>query len=141
VGLVIWHIDNKKGNNQDEGFPSQVGWPENNNHYQVAVIQADGNYDLEEGSNRGDAGDVFHQDGVSTLGPGPDYPNTDGYQDGTVVVTGVTVDNIKIASGAIMVFDYLDPRYLPADTYQVTVTIGTMGSSISDTWGDGVSCE
>jgi immune inhibitor A len=138
---LIWHIDNKKFSNQDQGFPGQAGWPENNNHYKVAVLQADGNYDLERNSGRGDGGDVFQQDGVNSLGPGPDYPNTDGYQDGIVVVTGVTVSNIKISSGDIMVFDYRDSPYLPEDNYEVKVIIGTMGSSISDTWGDGVSCE
>jgi hypothetical protein len=42
-----------------------------------------------------------------------------------------------------MVFDYrgADSPYLPADTYQVTVTVGTHEFSVSDKWGDGVSCE
>ena len=54
AGLAIWHIDETKGKlstfgvNLNEGFPGQPGWPTNDKHYRVALLQADGLYDLEE---------------------------------------------------------------------------------------------
>ena len=102
-GLVIWHIDDNAGYNS-EGYPGQAGWPENGNHYRVAVLQADGQYHLERGNNRGDAGDAHHGLGVDAIGPGPGgHPNTDAYQGGTIIQTGHTISNIS-ASGPTMSF-------------------------------------
>ncbi len=44
-GLLIWHIDEAQPGNTDE------------NHYKVALMQADGKRDMELDRNRGDAGD------------------------------------------------------------------------------------
>lgn len=104
-GLAIWHIDNQAGFNT-EGYPGQRGrkFPENGKHYRVALLQADGNYDLERGNNRGDAGDVHHAGGVDAIGPGPGgHPNTDTYQGGNVSSSGNTISNIS-ASGSTMTF-------------------------------------
>lgn len=46
-GLLIWHIDEEAPNNDNE------------NHYKVALIQADGKKDLENNRNRGDDGDSY----------------------------------------------------------------------------------
>lgn len=48
-GIMIWHIDETIDGN------FRIG----NNHYGIALEQADGNYDLEAGKNRGDSGDLF----------------------------------------------------------------------------------
>merc|ERR1712157_208085 len=83
--------------------------PTNGNHYCVALLQADGRYDLEHGANGGDAGDLFHAEGVNYLGPsehpvrGP-FPNTDSYQSGYVKQTGITIKNISTA-GKTMQFE------------------------------------
>ena len=79
--------------NSYEGFPGQSGWPSNGLHYHVALLQADGRYDLEKGNNRGDYADLFRYDyyiGVDHLFPsesdpilGP-FPNTDSYRQGIV---------------------------------------------------------
>ncbi len=51
-GLLIWHID-EDGSNQDEQMtPAR--------HYMVSVEQADGQFHLEMGNNRGGGGDLFH---------------------------------------------------------------------------------
>ncbi len=102
-GLAIWHIDDRAGYNT-EGYPGQFRWPKNGNHYRVALLQADGKYDLEKGNNRGDAGDVYHSDGVDIINEGPDgHPNTDAYQQGRVRQTGNSINTIS-ASGSTMTF-------------------------------------
>eukprot|EP00591_Stephanopyxis_turris_P006053 CAMPEP_0195520420 /NCGR_PEP_ID=MMETSP0794_2-20130614/16817_1 /TAXON_ID=515487 /ORGANISM="Stephanopyxis turris, Strain CCMP 815" /LENGTH=593 /DNA_ID=CAMNT_0040649767 /DNA_START=124 /DNA_END=1902 /DNA_ORIENTATION=+ len=110
-GLAFWHIDENVGNNNDEGYPGQPSWPENGNHYKIALLQADGNYHLEHGwgnnGNAGDARDLFHGKGVSAIGPstsasGP-FPNTDSYQNGVVKHTGITIFDIS-DSGDVMTF-------------------------------------
>ena len=106
-GLCIYHIDDSLIDLSafyTEGYPGQSGWPENGNHYGVAVLQADGNYNLEKNNNRGDSGDVYHAGSVSEIGPGPgNHPNTDAYQNGTIIVTNNRIHSIS-ASGASMNF-------------------------------------
>ncbi len=105
-GLVIWHVDEAKPDNTDEGFPGQPGWPQNNNHYRLAVLQADGNYDLEHGFNRGDGGDAYHGNGVDRIDE-TTVPNTDSYRFGQIVPTGNIIANIS-TSGLTMTFTYGD---------------------------------
>ena len=111
-GLCIFHIDDTVGSissnnvNNPEGYPGQSGWPENGNHYRVAVLQADGTYDLEKGYDRGDRYDVYRAGGVSEIGPGPgNYPNTDAYQGGTIIVTDNRIHEIS-AAGSTMGFTF-----------------------------------
>ena len=47
AGLLIWHVDESQQTNEDE------------NHYLVALLQADGVRDLENDINRGDGGDPY----------------------------------------------------------------------------------
>ena len=104
-GIAIWHIDDTTGFNT-EGYPGQSGWPGNGNHYRVALLQADGNYELERGTDRGDSTDIHHAAGVDAIGPGPgNHPNTDTYKNGTITQTGITISDIS-ASGASMTFCY-----------------------------------
>ncbi len=101
-GLAIWHIDDEAGFDT-EGYPGKR-WPKDGKHYRVAMAQADGNFQLEKGVNRGDSGDVHHGGGVDAMAPGPDgHPNTDAYQSGRITVTGHTISNIS-SSGPVMTF-------------------------------------
>ncbi|WP_367873632.1 M6 family metalloprotease domain-containing protein [Luteolibacter sp. Populi] len=51
-GILIWHVDESVfGNENSEMSPSL--------HYELSVEQADGAFDLEHGSDRGDASDLF----------------------------------------------------------------------------------
>jgi M6 family metalloprotease-like protein len=108
-GLAIWHIDDKKGSlvynnvNNDEGYPGQASWPENLKHYRVALLQADGNYDLEKGFNRGDGGDLYRQGGRDTLTSNT-VPNTDSYQGPTIYKVNDNVLNVG-KSQPVMTFD------------------------------------
>ena len=93
TGLAIYHVDENVFRQNKRGFPGQIGWPENGNHYKVALLQADGDYDLETKGNMGDAGDMWKA--PMRLGPGMNglvYPNTDRYQDGNIRQTGISVD-------------------------------------------------
>ncbi len=105
-GLTIWHIDENKADNKSEGYFGQSGWPGNNNHYKVALLQADGAYHLENNINRGDAGDVFHggAGGISSIGPATS-PNTGRYQGGTIATTGIQISGIS-ASASNMMFTF-----------------------------------
>ena len=105
--MAIFHIDDYANNNL--GYPGQSGWPGNGNHYIVALLQADGSYDLERGLNRGDSYDLFHGGGTNAISPlgisgGAAYPNTKAYQGGTSLNTGISIINISPA-GATMTFD------------------------------------
>jgi hypothetical protein len=111
-GLAIYHIDNLASYNT-ESYP-QSGFDETI-HYRVALLQADGNYDLEKGNDRGDGSEVFRSSpGVDSLGPGNGlyvnggnvFPNTDSYQ-GSVVKTGYSILNVGSADGGLtMTFDF-----------------------------------
>ncbi|MFK7850480.1 MAG: M6 family metalloprotease domain-containing protein [Akkermansiaceae bacterium] len=102
-GLAIFHID-EAASTTVEGFPGQTGWPANGNHYKVALLQADGRYDLERGSGRGDSTDVYHAGYVNQIGPDT-VPNTDSYQGGNIVVTNNRIFNIS-AAGSTMTFSF-----------------------------------
>ncbi|MDA1160135.1 MAG: M6 family metalloprotease domain-containing protein [Planctomycetota bacterium] len=66
-GLAIWHIDENKSTNREPGHPDVPGWPGNGAHYKVALLQADGRFDLERGSNYGDEEDLFRAGGVNRV--------------------------------------------------------------------------
>lgn len=105
-GIVIYHIDDNVANyNQDIGYPGDFSWPRF--HARVAVVQADGLFDLERGKNNGDNGDLW-LNGMS-LGPGPVQPNTDSYAKGagnsvpTIDRTNITI-TVTTASQNVMTF-------------------------------------
>jgi M6 family metalloprotease-like protein len=109
-GLVIWHIDNDASGQRNRGYPAQDGWPMNNKHYQVAVLQADRRYDLEVGNNQGDADDFYVQG--KEIGPAPIedspvtaafHPSTNSYHFGRPLQTGISIYDIS-ASGMEMTF-------------------------------------
>jgi len=133
-GLAIWHIDDNTGYNT-QGYPEQTGWPTNGNHYRVALLQADGNYNLEKGNNRGDSGDVFHANGVDSLDPGEFglFPNTDAYQSGTIIDTGHSIFSIS-ASAPTMSFCLGSCSSLASPGNLAANTIST--SEINLNWKD-----
>lgn len=140
-GLAIWHIDDNTGYNV-QGYPGQVGWPDNGNHYRIALLQADGNYNLEKNNNRGDSGDMHHATGVDAIGPGPGYyPNTDTYKNGTITQTGIIISDVS-ASGPSMTFCLngctdLEPPAAPSGLSASAVS----SSQINLNWIDNASDE
>lgn len=103
-GLAIWHIDENKAGNTDEGYPGQSGWPANGKHYKIALLQADGAYNMEHNNNRGDSGDVYRGGGVSALTPAT-VPNTDSYKGGVITSTNNAITGISTSSSS-MTFTY-----------------------------------
>ena len=94
--MAIYHIDDAASGQQKRGFPGQKGggkeWPENGNHNQVAMLQADGLFELEQNKDRGDGDDLWQPGQV--LGPGQSntvFPNTDRYMNGNIMETGITI--------------------------------------------------
>lgn len=85
-GLLIWHIDEAQAGNTDE------------NHYKVALVQADNKRDLEHNSNRGDAGDPFPGSANNTAFNNTSSPNSKSYSGQS---TCVAVNGIGL-SGAVM---------------------------------------
>jgi len=103
-GIVIYHVDENTGGNgnRERGGPFLEGWPGNGAHYKVALLQADGKYELEQGLNNGHTDDFWKKRDV--LGPGNGekvatssgtYPNTDSYAGGEIIVTGLQIDQFQ----------------------------------------------
>jgi len=103
-GLAVWHIDENKWGNTEEGYPGQPDWPANGRHYRVALLQADGRFDLERGWGRGDGGDLYHAGAAHEISA-TTTPNTDAYQNGNLIPTLNRIYNIS-AAGPTMTFSY-----------------------------------
>ncbi|KAL7555011.1 hypothetical protein ACHAWF_018592 [Thalassiosira exigua] len=84
-GIAVHHVDEMARGHF---------WPHNGEHYRIALLGADGSYDLERGVNHGDAGDLWHAGSLvrelMPFGEGR-HPNTDAYQDGIVLATGIWI--------------------------------------------------
>ncbi|MDA1016116.1 MAG: M6 family metalloprotease domain-containing protein [Planctomycetota bacterium] len=82
-GLAVWYIDENKEDNSDPGYVGQEGWPFNGSHFRVALLQADGRYDLEQRRDYpGDGDDLFRAGHFAEISPwflSQRYPNTDPY--------------------------------------------------------------
>jgi M6 family metalloprotease-like protein len=96
VGLMIWHVDTQKVDNTEECYPG--GPPCALSHYKVAVVQADGLYDLEKNANSGDVKDPWPGSLNKIILDDISVPNSRLY-DGTV--TGWSVTNISGAGETI----------------------------------------
>lgn len=100
-GLAIWHIDENQSDAMNRpGFPLTTHWPQR--HYRVALLQADGDYHLEKGINRGDGADLYRGTLTGAIGPST-TPSTVAYQGGVLSVTPNSISMIS-ASGGSMTF-------------------------------------
>lgn len=138
-GILIWHIDEGKEGNKHGGYPgqpptheSEAVWPHNDHHYKVALLQADGNYDLEKGINNGDQGD-FWVDGMMLMpggGENPTFPNSDSYAYGQVQRTGIVI-KVASASGTKMRFEVTGL----GEWDEESSAMNTDGETIETIWG------
>lgn len=92
-GIAIYKVDENVDDQRSRGFPGQEGWPSNGKHYKVALLGADGSFDLEVGKNQADDGDLWHAfSKLRELKPGNSaYPNTDSYQNGHIRQSGLRI--------------------------------------------------
>ena len=96
AGLLIWHVDASKSGNTAECYPGGPSCA--TSHYKVALVQADGLYNMEKNSNRGDAGDPWPGTSGKSVFGGASSPNSN-YYSGSA--SAVSVSAIS-SSGAIM---------------------------------------
>ncbi len=99
TGIMIWHIDENVENNNNEWWPGE----DSNYHYQVALEQADGLFDLDIKYNFGDEGDPFPGERYKYAFNAVSTPNSNSYTDGG---SFVMVDNISL-SDSIMQADFI----------------------------------
>ena len=85
-GLLIWHIDEAQADNTDE------------NHYKVALMQADAKRDMELAHNRGDAGDPYPGSSGNTSFSATSTPSSKSYAGQDTCVSVITTS----PSGAVM---------------------------------------
>ena len=88
AGLLVWHIDDNIETNDNE------------RHYKVALVQADGKNDLEKGNNSGDGGDSWPGTLGKTSLNATTTPNSLSYGglDSGVKVTGISTKNGTITA-------------------------------------------
>ncbi len=99
-GLAIWHIDEGMAHNDDECYPPSDC---STQHYKVALVQADGQWDLEKNNNNGDTGDIYPGSSVNTVFDDFSSPPSDLW-DGSS--SDVSVNNIY-QSGNTMYADFI----------------------------------
>jgi len=95
AGLLVWHIDESKASNDSEWYPGCTGC---SSHYKVALVQADGLYNLEKNNNGGDGGDPFPGTGNNHSFGGATVPAAALYNGSS---SGFSISNIS-ASGSPM---------------------------------------
>ena len=88
-GILIWHIDSLIPNNANQQHTELL-------HYKVSVLQADNSYNLETGTNIGDANDYFKYGNISNL----TYARTTWWNS---AYSGLQLRNIKSVSDTMPV--------------------------------------
>jgi immune inhibitor A len=91
-GLLIWHIDE---NVSDEGANDQQWYPgyTSYGHYKVALMQADGLWQLEKLLSVGNSGDPFPGSASNRTFDGASNPNSNDYAGGETHVAVYNVSN------------------------------------------------
>ncbi len=97
-GLCIYHVDETQYGNNNQWYPGYTDY----GHYQVALEQADGLWDLEKYVNSGDTGDPYPGSTSNTAFNNSSTPNSKDYNFNN---TSVAVRNISV-SGPTMTADF-----------------------------------
>ena len=129
-GLAIWHIDENGNNSNNEQTPSS--------HFLVTLVQADGDWDLENNVNDGDSTDLYAAPNYYTFTPltSPSTSWWDGSDSG-LYLFGIST------SSASMTFNFWGPA-AACCTPDVGCTIITEGecTAAGGTWqGIGSTCD
>ena len=148
-GLAIWHIDelDYRGTsptriNERPGYPGQETdpcWPINALHYDVALLQADGHYDLERGANKGDSGDLYRRNNVSTLNEHT-TPSSNFYQLGVISQSHISITDVS-PSDNNMCFVLRESSDQTNDSHTDPISVNGCGQYLLDgEWVDGPGC-
>jgi len=97
AGLLLWHVDQDVSGNDNQWYPGHTS----DGHYQVALEQADGLWELEKNIDQGDAGDPFPGTSNNRSFTPCSVPNSDDYN---LADTYVEVTNIS-NSASVMTAD------------------------------------
>jgi len=116
-GLLIWHFDMAVADsgNRNEWYPGYT----DSGHYLLALEQSDGEWDMERGVNRGDAGDQYPSVSEIRSFNSSTFPNSDDY-DGNL--TYVAVENISDPAPVMTADLYINQTN---SSPEETVTIST----------------
>jgi immune inhibitor A len=133
-GLLIWHIDeNKLGNNLE--CDQLNNWLCGDNHFLVALEQADGLWDLEHFSNRGDAGDPYPGNSNNRAFTFATVPNSSSYYSSADTEIGVT--NISNSSSTMTA----DLAVSTVNSFSLTVSKDGTGSGTVTSSPPGIDCD
>jgi M6 family metalloprotease-like protein len=122
-GLLMYHVDDS----QRVQGGSTLPYGNSESHLKVAVIQADGKYDIELGVNNGDEGDFWKAgmkldpSGVNSTKDALFYPSTDSYFNGPTGLS-IYIMSISDTTGVNM----------PNNITYVTIQISGLGKSDND---------
>jgi formylglycine-generating enzyme required for sulfatase activity len=89
-GLIIWHVDDTQGSNNDE------------NHKLLDVEEADGHDDLDHSANNGDATDPYWWPSADTFNSST-YPNSNRYSGAPTAVEVVNISTAQAMTADLLV--------------------------------------
>jgi immune inhibitor A len=114
AGLLIWHV--AAGSNWDECYPGGPSCLQH--HYGVAVVQADGQWQLERNLGRGDAGDPFPGVSDTRFFDATSVPAARLYRgtDSGVSVTEIGDPGTDMRATLIVAFPTVTPTRAPSST-------------------------
>ena len=137
-GLLIWHVDEGRTNNNSECYPGGALLCNSTRHYKVSLVQADNLWDLEQKADRGDNGDPYPGSTSKVTFNAGSAPNSNifaGAADGGAA-SGVSITSIS-ASAATMTATLAAPgpcitSFTPTSG-PVATSVGVTGSGFTGT--------
>lgn len=131
AGLLIYHVDETQSSNDNQWYPGH----EEAGNYRVALVQADGLWELEKNIDEGDAGDPYPGSTGATKFDATSTPPAQNYAG---IGIPYVVRNIK-QTGSNITADFVDVN-APGAPRSVTAidTAGTADPSITVLWSKSV---
>lgn len=112
-GLLIWHVDETRSDNDNEWYPGHT----TSGHYLVALEQADGTYQMEQGYNQGNGGDPYPGTTSNTAFTSLSSPNSNNYAGSNTLVAVTAIS----ASASTMTADFAVSLSAAADDNELSL--------------------
>jgi M6 family metalloprotease-like protein len=122
-GLMIYHVDETQDGNDNQWYPGHTSY----GNYEVALEQADGDWDLEKYNNDGDSGDPYPGSSTNRTFDKNSTPDSKDYDSDT---TMVAVRNISNSATNMTADLYVTVGDTPDDP-SITVTYPNGGETLS----------